>query len=239
MKKKKIKIIFTGGTGRFGKILKKIKTSYDLYFPSRNELDITNLKKLKNYTKKIKPKFLIHAAALSRPMKNHDKDITKSIDTNIIGTSNIVKICSKFKIKLVYFSTNYVYPAKTGNYTEKEPVLPHNRYGWSKLGGEAAVHMYKNSLILRICMTERPFAYDKAFANMKTNFIYNDEIAKILFKLIKLKGVLNVGGKSQSIFNFAKKSNPKVKKIFVKKKQLKTFPLNSTMNISKFKKFLK
>ena len=88
-------------------------------------------------------------------------------------------------------------------------------------------------------MTERPFAYDKAFANMKTNFIYNDEIAKILFKLIKLKGVLNVGGKSQSIFNFAKKSNPKVKKIFVKKKQLKTFPLNSTMNISKFKKFLK
>ena len=40
-------------------------------------------------------------------------------------------------------------------------------------------------------MTERPFAYDKAFANMKTNFIYNDGIAKILFKLIKLK----VGGK--------------------------------------------
>ena len=239
MKKKKIKIIFTGGTGRFGKILKKIRSSYDLYFPSRNELDITNLKKLENYAKKIKPKFLIHAAALSRPMKNHDKNITKSIDTNIIGTSNIVKICSKFKIKLVYFSTNYVYPAKTGNYTEKDPVLPRNRYGWSKLGGEAAVHMYKNSLILRICMTERPFAYNKAFANMKTNFIYHDEIAKILFKLIKLKGILNVGGKSQSIFNFAKISNPNVKKIFVKKKQLKTFPLNSTMNILKFKKFLR
>tara|TARA_B100001121_G_C18643361_1_gene600368 strand:+ start:402 stop:1121 length:720 start_codon:yes stop_codon:yes gene_type:complete len=239
VKKKKIKIIFTGGSGRFGKILKKIKTNYDLYFPSRNEFDITNLKKLENFTKKVKPKFLIHAAALSRPMKNHDKDITKSIDTNIIGTSNIVKICSKFKIKLVYFSTNYVYPAKKGNYDEEDPILPHNRYGWSKLGGEAAVHMYKNSLILRICMTERPFAYNKAFANMKTNFIFHDEIAKNLFKLIKLKGVLNVGGKSQSIFNFAKLSNPKVKKIFVKRKQIKTFPLNSTMNISKFKKFLK
>ena len=28
---------------------------------------------IKNYLKKIKPKYLIHAAALSRPMKLHDK----------------------------------------------------------------------------------------------------------------------------------------------------------------------
>ena len=48
MKKKKIKIVFTGGTGRFGRTLKKVRTNYDLYFPSRSELDITNLKKLEN-----------------------------------------------------------------------------------------------------------------------------------------------------------------------------------------------
>ena len=29
MKKKKIKIIFTGGTGRFGRTLKKVRTNYD------------------------------------------------------------------------------------------------------------------------------------------------------------------------------------------------------------------
>ena len=68
MKKKKIKIIFTGGTGRFGRIFRQIKTNYDLYFPTRNQFDITNFKKLENYTKRVKPKFLIHAAALSRPM---------------------------------------------------------------------------------------------------------------------------------------------------------------------------
>ena len=236
--KKKNKIIFTGGGGRFGKVLKKIKTNYSLYFPTRAQLDIVKIKSIENYVKQIKPKFLIHAAALSRPMENHDKNIIKSIDINIIGTSNIVKICSKFKIKLIYFSTNYVYPAKTGNYNETDAVLPHNRYGWSKLGGETAVHMYKNSLILRICMTEKPFAYDKAFVNMKTNFMFHEEFAKNLFKLLKLKGVINVGGKSQSIFNFAKKFNPKIKKIYVKKSQFKTFPLNSTMNVSKFNKAL-
>ena len=93
MKKKTVKIVFTGGNGRFGNVLKKIKTKYKVYFPSRNQLDITNFKKVENYIKKIKPKFLIHAAALSRPMEIHDKNIIKSIDTNIIGTSNIVKVC--------------------------------------------------------------------------------------------------------------------------------------------------
>ena len=236
---KKKKIIFTGGGGRFGKVLKKYKNNYDIYFPSKNQLDITKFKKAENYIKKIKPKYLIHAAALSRPMEIHDKYMSKSIDTNIIGTSNIVKICSSLKIKLIYFSTNYVYSEKSGCYNERDPVLPFNRYGWSKLGGEAAVHMYKNSLILRICMTEKPFAYNKAFANMRTNFIFHDELANNLFKLIKLKGIINVGGKPQSIFNFAKKYNKKVKKIFAKKKDTKKFPLNSTMNISKYKDFLK
>ena len=159
MKKKSVKIVFTGGSGRFGNVLKKIKTKYNVYYPSRNQLDIANFKKAEKYIKKIKPKFLIHAAALSRPMEIHDKNIIKSIDANIIGTSNIVKICSKLKIKLIYFSTSYIYPGKKGNYKETDPILPWNNYAWSKLGGECAVQMYKNSLILRVCMTEKPFIH--------------------------------------------------------------------------------
>ena len=31
-----------------------------------------------------------------------------------------------------------------------------------KLGGECAVQMYKNSLIVRLCMTEKPFIHKKA-----------------------------------------------------------------------------
>ena len=80
-------------------------------------------------------------------MRVHEKKIEKSINTNIIGTSNIVKICYKYNIKLIYFSTNFVYPGKKGNYKESDPILPVNSYGWSKLGGESAVHLYKNSLI--------------------------------------------------------------------------------------------
>ena len=62
--------------------------------------------------KQKKPDILIHLAGLSRPMKIHEENISKSIDLNIIGTANITKACSKKNIKLIYFSTNYVYPDK-------------------------------------------------------------------------------------------------------------------------------
>ena len=39
--------------------------------------------------------------------------------------------------------------------------------------------MYKNSLILRVCMTEKPFVHKSAYANMKAN-IFHDEIIPIL-----------------------------------------------------------
>ena len=88
-------------------------------------------------------------------------------------------------------------------------------------------------------MTERPFVHKKAFANMKTNFMFQDELAKNLEKLIKYKGIINIGGKVQSVYDFAKKFNPKVKKINATKSQQKNFPLNSTMDISKYKKIVK
>ena len=99
-------------------------------------------------------------------MNIHDKQISKSIDLNIIGTANIVKACQEHNIKLIYFSTNYVYPGNKGSYKETDPVLPINKYAVSKLGGECSVQMYSNSLILRICMTEKPFIHKKAFSDL-------------------------------------------------------------------------
>ena len=48
----------------------------------------------------------------------------KSINLNIIGTANIVKICEKLKIKLIYFSSSYVYPGKKGKYKETDKYIP-------------------------------------------------------------------------------------------------------------------
>ena len=63
----KNRIVITGGTGRFGQELKKIKNKYKLFFPQKSQLNILKTSSIKKYLKKIKPKYLIQAG-LSRPM---------------------------------------------------------------------------------------------------------------------------------------------------------------------------
>ena len=230
------KILVTGGDGRFSEILKVKNTKLNLTFCNKKECDILSLNSINKAIKKIKPKIILHCAGLSRPMDIHEKDINKSIDLNIIGTANVVKACKINNIKIIYFSTGYVYEGKRGNYSEKDSVKPFNNYGLSKLGGECSVLMYKNSLILRVTMTEKPFTYKKAFTDLKTNFMFHDDLIKLLPKLIDKKGIINVGGKSQSVYDFAKKHNPKIKKT----KSLKSLnlPQNQTMSLKKLKSII-
>ena len=230
-------ILVTGGQGRFAKVLKKNNKFLNLYFATKKECNILNIKSLEKIIKKLKPKIILHCAGLSRPMEIHQKNIEKSIDLNIVGTANVVKVCKKNNIKIIYFSTGYVYEGKKGNYSEKDPVKPFNNYGLSKLGGECAVMMYKNSLILRITMTESPFIYKKAYTNLKSNFMFHEDLVKILPKIINYKGILNVGGKTQSVFSFAKLHNKKVKKIKLNIKD--KLPFNQTMNTSVLKRLIK
>jgi len=233
----KTKILVTGSNGRFTKILKEKNKILNLFFVDKKQCDIMNIKSIEKAIKKLKPKVILHCAGLSRPMNIHEKDINKSIDLNIIGTANVTKICKKYNIKLIYFSTSYVYAGVKGNYKESDATKPFNNYGLSKLGGECAVLMYKNSLILRIAMTEKPFAYTEAFTDLKSNFLFHEDLVFILPKLIKKRGVINIGGKAQSIYNFAKNHNPKIKKI----KTPKNFklPLNQSMNVDKLNKIMK
>jgi len=233
----KNKILVTGGEGRFATVLKKDNKKLNLIFTTKSQCNILNIKSIENIIKKIKPKIILHCGGLSRPMSIHEKNINKSIDLNIIGTANITKACVENKIKLIYFSTGYVYEGKKGNYSETDSVKPFNNYGLSKLGGECAVSMYSNSLILRITMTQKPFLHKFAYSNLKSNFMFHEQLVKILPNLINKKGIINVGGPSQTIYSFAKQTNPNVKKIRLKKNS--TLPLNQTMNLKKLKKIIK
>jgi dTDP-4-dehydrorhamnose reductase len=228
-------ILVTGGNGRFAKILKEKNYSLNLKFLNKKQLNILNIKSVEKNIIKYKPKMILHTAGLSRPMTQHEKNISKSIDLNIIGTANLVKTCKKYNVKIVYFSTNYVYKCTRGNYKETDGINPINNYGLSKMGGEASVLMYKNSLVLRIQMTEKPFAYKKAYTNVYSNYMFHDEMVSYLPKLINYFGVINVGGKSRSSYNFAKFHNKKTVKA---KNKDKNFPSKQTMNLNKLKKIL-
>ena len=84
-------------------------------------------------------------------------------------------------------------------------------------------------------MCEKPFLHSYAFHDIKTNFIFHEEVVKIIPKILNKKGIINVGGKTQSIFAFAKKTKKDVKK----KSGKKFLPKNPSMNIEKLNKIMK
>ena len=195
----------------------------------------TDRKKIIDYIEKVKPSAVIHTVAFPNVdfcETNHE--LTDLLHVKI--TKEISEICNTINSKLIYFSTGYVYAGTKGNYKENDGANPFNNYGLSKLGGESAVRMLPNSLVLRITMTEKPFIYNKAYSNLKSNFMFHEDLVGLLPKIINKKGIINIGGPSQSIYAFAKKYNNKIKKISAKK--YSDLPLNQTMNLNKLKKIL-
>lgn len=226
-----MKILITGGNGKLAKAIYKTNTEHNIILATKEELNIINKKIVLEYIKEKNLDLIIHAAGLTKPMIQHEKKPEPSIETNIIGTCNIAIACSHYKIKMIYISTDYVYPGTKGKYKEKDPVLPFTNYGWSKLGGECAVHMIPNSLIIRLCLCNKPFEHEYAFTDMIKNYIYEDEAAKIILKLLDQTGIINVGGPAKSVYNFVKQDNPNIKRKSTE--YFKPIPLNTSMNVNK------
>ena len=84
------KIIITGGNGRFAQVLKNENKKLNIFYPSKKIFNILNINSMKKYIQRIKPKYIIHCAGLSRPMDLHVKDINKSINLNIIYYSSSI-----------------------------------------------------------------------------------------------------------------------------------------------------
>jgi len=229
-----MKILFTGGDGHLNSKFKEIGND-DFIFLSKRGLDITCEKSINEVFNHLDFDYVIHSAALTRPMSLHDEKPDLSIDVNIIGTANITKACIKHNKKLIYISTDYVYEGIFGNYTEEKGTKPFNKYGWSKLGGECSVQLHDNHLIVRLAMVEYPFPYEAAFDNVYKSCIWSDEVPKKILKLIDVVGTINLGGKPQSIYNFAKERYPNLKRIQANKELVK----NTTLNTSKVENLLR
>ena len=236
-----MKVLVTGCNGQLGNALKESSVNYSTItwnFTDHSEMDITDCEKVHNAIEIFQPDWIINSAAFT-DVDGAEFNQELAFSVNAEGPFNLAKAATLVDAKLLHISTDYVYDGIDGNYKETDPLLPKNNYAWSKVGGESSVQMYNNSLILRACMTEKPFVHKKAFYDFKTNFIFHEEVAKILFKLINKKGVINLGGKAQTVYKFAKKYNPKIKKIYAKKILSHKYPLNPSMNVKKLNKIIK
>jgi len=239
-----LKILITGGNGEFCKhlIVQAIflKGIHTFLTPTKKELDIRDSVSIDRYVQTHLEQFdyVIHAGAITRPMVIHEDNPSLSIHTNIIGTSNVVLMCEKYNKKIIYISTDYVYEGIDGNYKETDAMKPFTKYGWSKLGGECAVQMYDNHLILRMAMNKKPFPHPKALKDMRKSLMYIEDAAKVTLKLLDETGIINVGGKSQSVYDFVKEENTNVEPIYLKDISDVNMAKDCSMDTTKMKKVI-
>lgn len=200
-------IFLTGGSGLLGTELRRCIPG--IMAPLEVEFDITDLARMEAYLSDKSIACFVHAAAFVSPPLI-DKDPLRALDVNIAGTANVVRLCARHGLRLVYISTDYVFSGDKGDYGEEDPVHPVNKYAWSKLGGECAVRLYDNSLIVRTTFGPNTFPYSKAFVDQWTSRESVARIAELIACAIlsDATGVLHVGGTRKTVYDYAKDLDP-------------------------------
>jgi dTDP-4-dehydrorhamnose reductase len=140
------KIMMTGGKGFVGKELRG--WGIDPLF-----CDITSSEEVHDAVVTSKPDIIIHLAAISNidfcESKNNEKLV---IDTNLIGTHNILEAAESYGAKVVMLSSDHVFSGKWGwlrSYREDSTPNPVNFYGYSKFAAEALTEKFPNLKIVR------------------------------------------------------------------------------------------
>lgn len=239
-------ILMSGGNGNLVSHIVKANKENTIHYPPRSSMDVSDYKEVKEWIDLVKPDVFIHSAAFTRPMSKHQTHPTESIRSNIVGTSNVAMACLESGVKLVYISTDYVYPGTDGNYRETDALSPFEgdndgvtKYGWSKLGGECAVRICDNSLIIRACICNFPFPHPRAAIDIRKSLVFDKDAAPIILQLLDETGVINVGGEARSVYDFVSETNPSIDKISSKEILDVNIAPDTSMDITKMKKILR
>lgn len=136
-----MKVLVTGVKGQLGYDVVKVlnERTIECIGVDREEFDITDYKAVENYIKGYKPDAVVHCSAYTAVDKAEDEiELCKKI--NSLGPENIAKVCKEIDAKMIYISTDYVFPG-TGEefYEVDDETAPVSVYGSTKLEGENAV----------------------------------------------------------------------------------------------------
>lgn len=147
-----MKTLVTGVNGQLGHdILSNLALrGIDGIPAGRAEFDITQTAAAERFIIDHQPDAVIHCAAYTAVDKAEDEtDLCQLI--NETGTENIALACQKVDAKLIYISTDYVFPGTGDSPHETDaPTSPLNIYGKTKLGGEHIVqHLLHRYFIVR------------------------------------------------------------------------------------------
>ena len=147
-------ILVTGANGQLGKTfqaLAKKYTNYRFHFCRSDTLDITNTTALNNFIDEKNINILINCAAYTA-VDNAEDDQERANAINHIAVTKMAEIAKNKDLKLIHFSTDYVFNGKGHRpYDETEKTDPIGIYGATKDKGEKSILRVNpnNCLIIR------------------------------------------------------------------------------------------
>lgn len=181
MSNERFNILITGSDGQLGKELRELSNdySYNCYFTTRKDLDISETELIKDFIKKNKINVIINCAAYTLVDKAElEQEVADSI--NHLAVKNLGAISKDLDIALIHISTDYVFNGINYKpYLETDTPDPKNIYGKTKLDGELSLLDInpKNSIIIRTSWV---------YSSFGNNFV------KTMFRLGKEKESLGV-----------------------------------------------
>lgn len=148
-----MKILVTGASGQLGHDVCRELTARGIENrgTSSRELDITDTEAVRKYVTAYAPDAVIHCAAWTAVDKAED-EYESAYAVNAEGTRALALACKESGAKMLYISTDYVFPGDGERFYEPENNTgPLNAYGTTKLAGERAVkELLERYFIVRI-----------------------------------------------------------------------------------------
>jgi dTDP-4-dehydrorhamnose reductase len=189
-------------------------------------LDLSDMKAVDKFIDQHRPAWIVNCAAISLPdwAEDHREETWAA---NVTAVQNLVAAATKYTVKLLHMSTDYVFSGDHPPYAEEADRSPVNYYGQTKLEGEriiqaSAVHwlLCRTTVLYGIRESyHRPNIFEdwfeplaagksvKAASGHYTNPTYVEDCAMALFELIRrdARGIFHTAGpESMSRYEFAK-----------------------------------
>jgi dTDP-4-dehydrorhamnose reductase len=132
-------------------------------------LDLDSKEALTKVFDELQPQLVIHAAGLTN-VEACEANPTLAKYINVDLTKNLVMVCAKLNIPMVYISTDHLFSGNESLIDEDFPLSPINVYAKTKAEAEVYVqNAYPEALIIRTNFYAWGSSYRRSFSDMVIN----------------------------------------------------------------------
>ena len=195
--------LVTGGSGQLGRCFQAVAKEFshiNLFFATRNEVDISRLETIANFYTKNPFDGIINCAAYTN-VDQAENEIESTIIINNEGLQNLINFANNKNLLIIHFSTDYVFDGQSSiPYLEEGVTNPLGVYAKSKVQGEILLSKSScKNMTIRTSWLFSPFGknFVKTIAGIAKEKLelkvvddqwgrptYGLDLAKIVLKLI-------------------------------------------------------